>query len=70
VALSGHVVATAEFVGKELKLTSDRIYFNHMVAENDAFVVKYSVQASDSEVTVRVSKSDGSVTRASQNKAP
>ena len=64
------MVAAAEFVSKEAKLTSDRIYFNRMEAENDTFVVTCSVPTTGSEVTVRVSKKDGRVAQASQNKAP
>ena len=64
------VTAAADFVSKETKLTSDRIYFTRMVAESDAFVVTYSVPTTGSEVTVRVAKRDGSVTHATKQKTP
>lgn len=64
------VTVAADFVAKQSKLTSDRVQFNRMEAENDAYVVTFTVPTTSSDVTVRVSKKDASVTQAAQKKTP
>lgn len=64
------LTVAADFVAKQTKLTSDRVQFNRMEAENDAYVVTFTVPTTSSDVTVRVSKKDGTVTQAAQKKTP
>jgi hypothetical protein len=64
------VTAAADFVAAQTKLTTDRLHFNRMEVDNDAYVVTYAVPTTNSDVTVRVAKKDGTVTQATQQKKP
>jgi hypothetical protein len=64
------VTAAADFVSNQTKLTTDRIHFAGMVADNDAYVVTFSVPTIGNDFTVRVAKKDGSVTQVAQQKKP
>lgn len=64
------VVAAADFIAKETKLTADRIHFTGMATENDAYIVTYSVPTTGNDFTVRVAKKDGVVTQAKSQKQP
>ncbi|RQH12674.1 hypothetical protein [Bradyrhizobium sp. RP6] len=64
------IAAAAGFVANETKLTTDRIHFAGMVADNDAYVVTFSVPTTGNDFTVRVAKKDGSVTQVAQQKKP
>jgi membrane-bound ClpP family serine protease len=64
------VTAAADFVAKQTNLTTDRIHFTGMAADNDAYVVRYSVPTIESDFTVRVAKKDGTVTQVTPQKKP
>jgi membrane-bound ClpP family serine protease len=64
------VIAAADFVAKQTKLTTDRFHFTGMAADNDAYVVTYSVPTIGSDFTVRVAKKDGTVTQVTPQKKP
>ena len=64
------VTAAADFVAKQTNLTTDRIHFTGMAADNDAYVVTYSVPAIGNDFTVRVAKKDGTVTKVTPQKKP
>lgn len=66
----GAVSIAADFVAKQTKLTTDRIHFSRMEAENDGYVVTFAVPTTSSDMTVRVSTKDGTITQVAQQKTP
>ncbi len=64
------VAAAADFVAKQTNLTTDRIHFTGMAADNDAYVVTYSVPTIGNDFTVRVSKKNGTFTQVTLQKKP
>jgi hypothetical protein len=66
----GAVTAAADFVASETKLTADRFHFTGMVADNDTYVVTYSVPTTGNDFTVRVAKKNGKVTQVTKQKSP
>ncbi|MDT4738437.1 hypothetical protein [Bradyrhizobium sp. WYCCWR 12699] len=66
----GALTTAAGFVAKETGLTSDRIHFDKIETDSDAYVVMFTVPTTGNAFTVRVAKKDGAVSQASQQKKP
>jgi hypothetical protein len=62
------IEAAAALISNEAKQPRDVLYLTRMEADSDAYTVTYIVTVTNSEVTVRVSKKDGNITRLTQDK--
>jgi hypothetical protein len=62
------IEAAAALVSKETKQDRDVLYLTQMEADSDAYTVTYFATAINSDITVRVSKKDGKITRLTQDK--